>query len=784
MRYQWSAGLILSLAVEIGAPAVTAQNPVVIRSGQASGVPGMVGQQDDTVMVVAQGNAPGIGIDPLLMAPGSAAQGGQRASVVFDPSWLPALSSDPVARWIAMNPAKPPLSVLYGAEFELTDCAPGFAGTLDLSWAVADRLGDPGGGPNPIGAYLNGTPLNPAWSGGSSTAETRFSASIPPGVLQKGPNALYLYKRNTTGNASGIVFSATITRAPCTARVHGVVYDDRNGNGSREPGEPALDGWTVALTDAAGTIRTATMTGGAYQFFVTPDCGSSLAHRIGPVMQPCWARTTLDVDVPLIACTTTTMDFGVIQAWGPDRIEQEVSRRTAQGTATGSRGLAPGLGQEFVAQSTTYAGIDLFLESCMGLGCPPLGPITVQIRAGDINGAIVGTSPPVTPSFPLGSGWAHFPLRFFADLTPGQVYVIEPLGGPEWSWEDDSVQVGLTCQSYPNGVSYYQGNKWPIEDRWFRIWTQGGCCSKWAGDPDDFASRFDPADVIVVRPAFETWLGGATVGFDDQPGGRFGYSFVNLPFVPPAMTPRLTLRLRAAGGGPNWCSQDDILSLQCDTATNTFAWQLPFGNLVPTLLGSSSFSWHAETATITLDLSAAPDGNGGTVDLRPLLNADGYLDVFLQNCTAVDFLELSFCDYPAVGTGCLPASCPTCPMALGTTGTPLTCSATFGPKQNAFALELTNAPSDGLGWFILGAGTCSGSLPLFCGSVLPPNPVAWLVVAAGSLGGSAPGCDGSARLPLPYLPCLSTGVTLCAQAVVTCPTAGFGLSNAIQFEIE
>ncbi|MCX6944093.1 MAG: hypothetical protein NT173_04930, partial [Opitutales bacterium] len=49
-----------------------------------------------------------------------------------------------------------------------------------------------------------------------------------------------------------------VRSAAVAAPVHGVVFDDRNGNGGRDAGEPGLagvgvsDGRTVVPTDAAG----------------------------------------------------------------------------------------------------------------------------------------------------------------------------------------------------------------------------------------------------------------------------------------------------------------------------------------------------------------------------------------------------------------------------------------------------------------------------------------------------------------------------------------------------
>ena len=52
-----------------------------------------------------------------------------------------------------------------------------------------------------------------------------------------------------------------------------VVYEDLNGNGTQDPGEPGIDGVTIDLLDAAGTTTVATTTtagGGLYSFTTAP----------------------------------------------------------------------------------------------------------------------------------------------------------------------------------------------------------------------------------------------------------------------------------------------------------------------------------------------------------------------------------------------------------------------------------------------------------------------------------------------------------------------------------
>ena len=66
----------------------------------------------------------------------------------------------------------------------------------------------------------------------------------------------------------------------------GTVYDDLNGNGILDPGDPGLQGWTVELLDSNGNIvaTTTSAADGSYSF---ADVGSG-AYTIEEIMQTGW----------------------------------------------------------------------------------------------------------------------------------------------------------------------------------------------------------------------------------------------------------------------------------------------------------------------------------------------------------------------------------------------------------------------------------------------------------------------------------------------------------------
>ncbi|MCA2660742.1 MAG: PEP-CTERM sorting domain-containing protein [Microcystis sp. M049S2] len=83
-----------------------------------------------------------------------------------------------------------------------------------MYWAVDDILGEfiPGfPDPNPIGVYINGTPLSSSFSGAGRFPEYSASQSGIEGLLNPGLNWLYVYQRDAGGAYSGTIFGARIS---------------------------------------------------------------------------------------------------------------------------------------------------------------------------------------------------------------------------------------------------------------------------------------------------------------------------------------------------------------------------------------------------------------------------------------------------------------------------------------------------------------------------------------------------------------------------------------------
>ena len=250
--------LSVLLGISLLAPLSAAHGVEVIqfRTGQVGGAPGACPGADDGFRYNPT-SIPPCG-QPFRTTVFSAADfagaaGGPPAQLMTPPGiYLPTLGSDPLARWINWQ-AFPgctggnPASTLYAYRFVVnTPCNP--VATIRVCWAVDDVLGDPAGsGPNPIGIYVNGTPLNPGFSGGNYAQESCVQQANVP--VNTGVNYLYVYQRDLGCAASGLLLSAqlSVTSNLCP-HVRGFKFNDVNGNGIQDGGEPPMAGWQINLS--------------------------------------------------------------------------------------------------------------------------------------------------------------------------------------------------------------------------------------------------------------------------------------------------------------------------------------------------------------------------------------------------------------------------------------------------------------------------------------------------------------------------------------------------------
>lgn len=211
--------LVLALALTHLVCATAAPAAVTtLRTGQVGGSPGSCSGSDDSFRYFAPNQNCGQPILATAFQPSDFAQAcsGPQAVVIdpVAPPWVPTISCDPDARWIASGlvPGScfgEPVSVLYCAQFTV-EAACTTADSIRICWAVDDFLGDPPTfpGPNPGGIYVNGVDLGPAFSGpGSNPTYTAVAYNV---ALTGGTNSLAVYQRDAGCAVSGLILSAKV----------------------------------------------------------------------------------------------------------------------------------------------------------------------------------------------------------------------------------------------------------------------------------------------------------------------------------------------------------------------------------------------------------------------------------------------------------------------------------------------------------------------------------------------------------------------------------------------
>lgn len=114
------------------------------------------------------------------------------------------------------------------------------------------------------------------------------------------------------------IVTVDLTASP--GSIGGVVFDDAGADGLRDPGDPAIAGWTVELLEA-GIVTDSRITDaqGAYSF---AGLDAPNLYRVRVVPPGGWVSTTLSqtqldgVDVEVQAGEATTVDFGYTESSG------------------------------------------------------------------------------------------------------------------------------------------------------------------------------------------------------------------------------------------------------------------------------------------------------------------------------------------------------------------------------------------------------------------------------------------------------------------------------------
>ena len=169
-----------------------------------------------------------------------------------------------------------------------------------------------------------------------------------------------------------------------------------------------------------------------------------------------------------------------------------------------------------------------------------------------------------------------------------------------------------------------------------------------AGVDDNFAGGIDPATPSAELSA----LVGITVGFDGAPHNeQVAHTFSELPTITAAI-----LELRIKGGFNPGVDTDGIFISFIDSTTVTLldgiAWGRTFGDFAgggtvfadpdPGIATPGTIWGPSSSAFLALDLSALPLIGGGTLDIIPLINSNGFFDITVSDDSVADFYRLTY----------------------------------------------------------------------------------------------------------------------------------------------
>ncbi len=162
-------------------------------------------------------------------------------------------------------------------------------------------------------------PTPPATTSPSPTATTPATTTVTTTATTMIP---------TTNATTPVTTSPTPTPTPACGTISGTKYNDLNGNGQRDPGEPALSGWTIhCYNKQSGNwilIQTTTTNANGYYIFSGLQYSQHADdYQIREVIQPGWtAIDPLNGISPSYTlnqphCYEVDVDFGNRQVQAP-----------------------------------------------------------------------------------------------------------------------------------------------------------------------------------------------------------------------------------------------------------------------------------------------------------------------------------------------------------------------------------------------------------------------------------------------------------------------------------
>ncbi len=223
-----------------------ADQSIVLRGGNGS-----IGSQDAQVRFLAYGSTGDI--TPTTQDFQSAQTGTFAYIDAPYATYIPQLSTDPLAQWIATTPALGGGSALYAIPFNVTDSVVGSA-SIDLGYAVDNAIN---------GVYINGNLISGMWPDGDYHAEYRFLSSDIASLLKpNSTNWLYI-NVSDYGYLAALIFSANITVQGGSAATPSISPNQGGNTGQvtvRIVGSGFEPGATVTLSGSEPQINAADVT--------------------------------------------------------------------------------------------------------------------------------------------------------------------------------------------------------------------------------------------------------------------------------------------------------------------------------------------------------------------------------------------------------------------------------------------------------------------------------------------------------------------------------------------
>ena len=147
----------------------------------------------------------------------------------------------------------------------------------------------------PVGQfYIDGVPAGPTFTPLAGNIDSNAKLLIGNYRLSSGQcscevslDEIELFNTDISPNAIQAIFQAD-TNGKCKATISGLKFNDLNGNGVRDVGEPGLPGWTIKITDSSGNIQTTTTDASGNYSFVVPAPGN---YTVSEIQQAGWIQT-------------------------------------------------------------------------------------------------------------------------------------------------------------------------------------------------------------------------------------------------------------------------------------------------------------------------------------------------------------------------------------------------------------------------------------------------------------------------------------------------------------